>query len=177
MTRGYFFLSPGKYTPNLILFSTSTTAKNSCKRNHLQLVNKGALLARRAIRISVDGGHQSYNANPDNFASSRRHQAMILRLRLCVVKPDPENNRKRFELCAYPHLVGAVRNSLTMKNSDASVPSRKAQGVFYQASGSFLGRLPGLSPLNIEDIQNRALRCGCASTSGDCLCQQPFQLA
>jgi len=176
MTCGYIF-EPGKIHAKFDFVLHQHYGKKQRKRNRLQLVNKGALLARRAIRIKVDGGHQSYNANPDNFASSRRHQAMILRLRLCVVKPDPENNRMRFELCAYLRLVGAVRNSLTMKSSDASVSSRKAQGVFYQVSGSFLGRRPGFSPLNIEDIQNRALRCGCASTSGDCLCQQPFQLA
>ena len=128
MTVRLFLFEPGKIHAKLDFVLQQRYGKKQRKRNHLQLVNKGALLARRAIRISVDGGHQSYNANPDNFASSRRHQP---RLRLCVVKPDPENNRMRFEPCAYPRLV-----ALFVTLTHPCLLERRKE-VFYQVSGSF----------------------------------------
>src|SRR5215813_7936746 len=73
---------------------------------------------------------------------------MILTLRLGVVRPAPANNRSDLNSSAIAGLVGDT-----------------------------LGSRRGFASLNIKNIQNRAPRCGCASASGNCLCQQPFQLA
>jgi len=56
--RLFFFLSPGRYTTEFDLVLHKHCGKKQRKRNELQVVDNGTLLARCTARESVDCGYE-----------------------------------------------------------------------------------------------------------------------